>query len=149
AGWFGDLDVIAGAAAELSGMWPGVFVTLNPVDPTLLDRVNLPLNLVAEGVTVTTKDADIVCRTRLGLDFDAVRPDPRSSSTDAEHELALQRAVACRDWLHRQEWPAPMLNDSGNGGHLVYAINLPNDGASRVVLQRTLHALARRFDDDA
>src|SRR5207253_3103309 len=50
-------------------------------------------------------------------------------------------------WLQRRGWPAPVAADSGNGGHRLYAIDLPNDDASRTLLQRCLEALALYFSD--
>ena len=44
------------------------------------------------------------------------------SSTDAEHELALERACRIRDWLREEfQFPDPVSADSGNGGHLNHA----------------------------
>jgi hypothetical protein len=48
-----------------------------------------------------------------------------------------------------QGWPLPVLADSGNGGHLLYRIDLSNDESSRDVLARCLAALALRFSDEA
>src|SRR5262249_33850964 len=70
-------------------------------------------------------------------------------STEAEHDAALQRAEACAIWLRSRGWAAPVAADSGNGGHRLYAIDLPNDEASRVLLQRCLEALALYFSDSA
>lgn len=78
--------------------------------------------------------------------FDPVRP-AGISSTDAEHVAALERAMACTDWLSGHGWPLPVAADSGNGGHLLYPIDLPNDDASRDLLKRCLEALAMYFTD--
>jgi hypothetical protein len=59
------------------------------------------------------------------------------------------RASVCRAWLSHNGWPLPLSADSGNGGHLLYRLALPNDEVSRQVLQRCLKALAERFSDDA
>src|SRR5207244_442489 len=53
----------------------------------------------------------------------------------------------CTTWLQSRGWPAPVAADSGNGGHRLYAIDLPNDDASRTLLQRSLEALALYFSD--
>jgi hypothetical protein len=45
-----------------------------------------------------------------------------------------------------QGWPTPILADSGNGGHLLYALDLPVDDGGLV--QRCLEAIAFRPDDD-
>ena len=38
-GYFDNAQMLAEAALQLSGTGPGVFITINPVDPTLLPEV--------------------------------------------------------------------------------------------------------------
>jgi hypothetical protein len=45
-------------------------------------------------------------------------------------------------------WPSPVEADSGNGAHLLYAIDLPNDPPSADLLRRCLYALAFQFSDE-
>jgi hypothetical protein len=72
------------------------------------------------------------------------------SSTEDEHAHALQRAEIVAEWLSAAlGWPAPVRADSGNGGHLLYRINLPNDGPSRMLVERVFRALASVYDDGA
>jgi len=106
------------------------------------------VNRLKDRVKTTTSDKDIVRRDWFPLDFDPVRPAD-ISSTDAEHDAALQRAEACASWLRSRGWPAPVAADSGNGGHRLYRIDLPNDDDSRALLQRGLEALAMYFSDSA
>jgi hypothetical protein len=63
--------------------------------------------------------------------------------------VALARARQCREYLGALCWPEPILGDSGNGAHLLYLIDLPNDGASRELLESILKVLAFRFDDSS
>src|SRR5262249_32653030 len=56
AGYFDDYRKLAAAAAELSGVAPGVYVTLNEINPALLARIN---NRVEEYAKQTTSDADV------------------------------------------------------------------------------------------
>lgn len=144
-GYFDDQYALAKAAAQWSGRAPAVYATLNPCNPALLARA---ANRLKDRVPTTTTDTDIVRRLWFPLDFDPVRP-AGISSTDHEHETALARAAACADWLAQRGWPAPVAADSGNGGHLLYAIDLPNNDASRMLVQRCLEALALYFTDDA
>jgi len=142
-GYFTDCAAMAKAAARLSGKAEGVYFTLNPVNPVLLARAS---NNVKSYAKHTTSDADILRRRRLPLDFDPKRP-AGVSSTDQEHRLALERATECREWLSLMGWPDPVMADSGNGGHLLYSIDLPNDAASSNLIKRVLDALALRFSD--
>lgn len=143
-GYFDDLDKLAEAANHWSGKAPAVYITPNPVLPELLARAN---NRVRPYAKATTTDGEILRRVWLLIDFDAKRPADISASND-EHEAAIQRAHDCRDWLYSQGWPAPIYADSGNGAHLMYRIELPNDEPARTLVGRCLKALAQRFDDD-
>jgi hypothetical protein len=144
-GYFGDLNKLAETAELLSGVVPAAYVTVNPVRPDLLARA---ANRIEKRAAATTADGDVVRRRRLLLDFDPVRP-AGISSTDAEHEAALARTRDCRDWLNVVGLPAPVFADSGNGGHLVYGIDLPNDEAARLLVEDVLKAVAGRFGDEA
>ena len=143
-GYFDDVGLMAKAAASLSGKAPAVYFTLNPVMPSLLARA---ANRVRDHAKATTADDHITKRRWLPIDFDALRPS-EISSTDVEHEAAIERARKCRDWLSADGWPAPILADSGNGGHLLYLIDLANDQASETLIKRCLEALDLLFSDD-
>ena len=91
-GYFDAIDVMTKEAAQWSGEAPGVYSTLNPCTPALLARA---ANRLITHAKQTTRDADIVRRHWLPIDFDPVRP-AGISSTAAEHESACQRAHACR-----------------------------------------------------
>ena len=131
------------AAEQWSGKAPGVYATLNPCNPALLARV---ANRLKDRVKTTTSDSDIVHRYWFPLDFDPTRPSD-ISSTDAEHDAALQRAESCTTWLTQRGWPAPVAADSSNGGHRLYRIDLPNDDDIKALLQQCLEALAMYFTD--
>jgi P4 family phage/plasmid primase-like protien len=141
-GYFGDSAALTKAAAGLSGRYPGVYYTLNPVVPALLARC---ANRVENYAELTTSDTQILRRRRLLIDVDAIRP-AGISSTDAEHAAALAKVKQIRASLSGHGWPLPMLADSGNGAHLVYEVDLPVDDGG--LLRRALQALARLWDSD-
>lgn len=141
-GYFDDADKLADAITRHSGRVPGVYVTLNPVDRALLCRA---YNRVVAYARDTTKDADIARRWWLPIDVDPVRPSGISSS-EAEHDDALKTALAIRDRLAAKGFPPGILADSGNGGHLLYRIDMPNDGDARDLIAAFLKTLAARFD---
>jgi Virulence-associated protein E len=136
-------DDLADAAARLSAQGAAVYVTLNPVDPGLLSRYN---NRIEEFADSTTTDAQVLRRRWLLIDLDPVRP-AKTSATDAQLEGARVKARAVCAWLKRQGWPAPVVALSGNGFHLLYALDLPNDDESTALVKGVLQALADRFDD--
>jgi hypothetical protein len=143
AGYFDNYDLAAEAALTYSGRGPGVYVTLNQINPALLARIN---NRMEQWVKKTTSDADVLRRFWLPLDFDPVRPSG-IPSTETEHAAALQRAGDCRDWLSDMGWTEPLEGDSGNGAHLLYPINLPNDEAARKLVEHCLQAIAWHWSD--
>jgi hypothetical protein len=143
-GYFDDRDRMAEDARGLSGRVAGVYFTLNPVLPDLLARA---VNRVQPYAPQTTNDSQVIKRNWIPLDFDPKRVSG-ISSTDAEHEAALARAGECRAWLRAQGWPEPLVIDSGNGAHLLYRIDLPNDQASTELVRNCLQALSLLFDDE-
>jgi hypothetical protein len=142
-GYFDDHTALVRAARQWSGKAPAVYATLNPCQPALLARA---ANRLKERARATTSDGDILRRVWFPLDFDPVRP-AGVSSTEEEHAAALARAEACTTWLTSRGWPQPVVADSGNGGHLLYPIDLPNTEESRQLVQHGLDAIALFFTD--
>lgn len=143
-GYFDDLDKLAEWALRYDGRGSGVYFTLNPVLPALRARC---YNRIRDWAKLTTSDREVVARRWLLVDFDARRPSG-VSSTDEEHQAAVARAKICRTYLAEKfGWPWPVLSDSGNGAHLLYRINLPNDEPSKILLQTVLQALDQLFTD--
>jgi hypothetical protein len=122
-----------------------VYFTLNPVLPELLAR---SANRVKDWVKSTTSDGQIVMRLWLPIDFDPHRPSD-ISSTDEEHQKAIAKAVEAKEWLTLSGWANPILADSGNGCHVLYRVDLPNDLDATNSLRDCLNALAFQFDDEA
>jgi hypothetical protein len=145
-GYFDDIRLMAEEAAKLNQRGAeSIHATMNPVRSDLLARA---VNRLVYSPKHTSKDDEIVCRRQLLVDLDPVRP-PGVSSTDEEHKAALERARQIRQWLmEERNWPAPVMADSGNGGHLAWRIELPNDNAAKELVRAVLQVLAQRFDDD-
>ena len=146
-GDFSDHKRLAQELAELSGEVPAVYYTLNPVNPALLARA---INHTENYAKSTTSDApdNIASRRWLLIDCDPVRPSD-ISSTDEEKQAAKQLVSSIRAHLKALGWPEPVIADSGNGYHLLYKIDLPNDDPTRGLVESVLKALAARFDNEA
>jgi hypothetical protein len=145
-GYFDDLETFANAALRLNGKLPGIYATLNPVNPALLARAQ---NHTIERPKSTTSDPDVLRRRRLLIDLDPIRPSGISSSAD-EHAAAIALADRIAAELAGEfGWPAPDFADSGNGAHLLYPIDLPNDPDSTKLVEGVLKALDFRFSDQA
>lgn len=140
-GFFDDIEQLVLTAADRSGRDDGVYLTINPVNPALLARA--PKNKVRRaGSGDTTSDRDVARRRSILVDVDPIRPTG-ISSTNEEHAAALALARRIRDELAARGWPQPILADSGNGGHLIYAVDLAVDDAGLV--SRVLANLSKLY----
>jgi hypothetical protein len=144
-GWYRDLQKMARDAADADAQAKpvSIYVTLNPASDALLGRANERLKASAD----RTQDLDITRRDWFYIDLDPNRPKG-ISSTDTEKQAAWDLACAARDYFIEQGWPDPVLGDSGNGYHLVFKIDLPNDEASRDLIKSCLQAAAHLFNTD-
>jgi len=139
-----DGQEIVRALQELSGTCDGVYVTLNPCKDALLARANNRLDYKA---SITTADHDILQRVHLLVDIDPVRPAGISAS---DEEIAKAREITVSVFKHLKAlgWATPLTAKSGNGFHLIYNIDLPNDKESAELVSAVLKTLAARFDTE-
>jgi hypothetical protein len=144
AGYFTDPELLVKEVLRLSPYAAGIYITLNPVNLALLARAANRLKPIRAREPLTS-DRDILERQWILLDFDPVRP-AGISSTEAEHQLSHEVALAVRSYLGRKGFNEPVLADSGNGVHLLYLTRLPADDGD--VIKGLLHALASKFDTD-
>ncbi len=142
-GYFDDYRRLASCATQLDDKGYQVYMTLNPVLPALLARSD---NRLESRLKATTADRDVVRRSWLPVDLDPVRPSGISAS-DPERRAAAQRAVEIKGCLAEKGWPDPLEADSGNGAHLLYWVDLPNDRESLELVKGILATLDFIFSD--
>jgi hypothetical protein len=143
---FGYFDAIAPAIQVLPALArksTGIYMTLNPVRPDLWSRAANRMKRANKGST--TGDQHIVRRSRLLIDIDGT-PVAGVSSTDLEHEKAQELACRIAQELEADGWPPGLIGDSGNGAHLVFAVDLPTDEEQLVA--RVLTAANQRWGGD-
>ena len=140
-GFFDDYDELSKVAAEITEGAKGVYFIPNPLKPDLLERSKNQVQAKGKGAA----DSDIEKRNWLLIDCDPIRP-ANTSSSEEEHEQALNMARKIRDELIADGWTEPVFADSGNGAHLMYKIDLPCDDNGLV--KRVLEALAKIYDDE-
>ncbi|MHB8071545.1 MAG: DNA primase family protein [Candidatus Cryosericum sp.] len=138
AGWFRDQAKAAALVGQIRAA--GIYVTLNPCKKAILARVAERL----KANTATSSDGDMASRRNLLFDFDPKRP-AGISSTDNEHGAAILFAQQVKAELAAEGWPAPLVGDSGNGAHLVYALELEHNPENTALLRAVLGALAQRY----
>ncbi len=137
-------EALADLAMRLNAKGAAVYVTLNQIDPQLLGRYS---NRLEEFAVDTATDANVKRRRWLLIDLDPLRPKD-TAATDMQLAEAKAKATACYRALKAQGWPEPLAGESGNGWHLIYPLDLPNDADSRDLVKGALAGLAARFDDD-
>lgn len=146
-GYFDDLTLLSSSVSPLeSAGTHGVYVTLNEVNPALLSRRANRIKMRLSKKDATTADGDILSRRWFPIDIDPVRPSG-VSSTDAEHASAISKAERVAAFLGERGFPQPLIGDSGNGAHLLYRVDLPNDETSRDLVKRCLEVLSVLFGD--
>jgi len=143
-GYYSDRSKLVRDVASCKERAEGIYITLNPVKPDLLARSSNRLKPYAKN---TTGKADITARKWLYVDLDAVRPSG-ISSTDQEKLRALELAKKISEFLGEKGFPDCLLADSGNGYHMLYRIDLPNDEESTTVVKRFLETLDYLFSDE-
>ena len=136
-GYFNNIDAMVRAATQIQAK--GIYFIPNEIHPALLARAANRVRGLSKG-DPTTPDDKVVRRLWLLVDADPVRPDSHISATDRELRFALKRADEIRCYLAKRGWPDPILANSGNGGHLLYAIDTSADDGGLV--QDCLTALA-------
>jgi len=124
----------------------GIYLTLNPVNPDLLARRANRIKTRLSKKDSTIADVDIIRRRWFPIDIDPVRPSGVSSSEE-EHQNALDKAESIKAYLSELGWPEPISADSGNGAHLLYLIDLPNDEQARDLVKYSLNTLSVLFSD--
>lgn len=147
-GYFSDRQSLSHqvAALDTDPEIQGIYISLNEVNPALLAR---RANRIARcgPKDTTTSDQDILRRRWFPLDLDPVRP-AGVSSTDEEHHLAFSRADEVAAFLAGIGFPEPLKGDSGNGAHLLYRVDLPNDPDTLVLVKQGLAVLDALFSDE-
>lgn len=137
-------EALADAAVRLNAGRAAVYVALNRIDPQLLGRYR---NRIEQGAQATATDANVTRRRWLLIDLDPSRPKD-TAATESQVEAARQRARAVFAHLRAIGWPDPVVAESGNGLHLLYPVDLPNDAESIPLVKGALDSLAAKFDDD-
>ncbi len=142
-GYFNDPEILAKAVGKYDGR-NNVFITLNEIDQNLAARAK---NRFKEWAKETTTDQDIVRRKWILVDFDPKRPSG-ISSTDEELNAAGDHMKKVKKFLAGMDFPEPVVAMSGNGYHLLYPVNLPNDEKSLELVKSFLQVLDGRFSSE-
>lgn len=148
-GYFDDKDAFIESVTQLDKERNvgATYVMMNPIIPALMGRANNRLKAAGKKGGATS-DADIVSRHRLLIDTDPIRPS-QISATEEELCLALAKRDEIVEYLCSLGFPDMWRAVSGNGGHAIGAIDLPNTEESTKLVSDFLAALSWKFGDDA
>ena len=92
-----------------------------------------------------TRDEDIARRRLILFDSDSVKPTG-AAATESQRSAALAHSATVEAALTAEGWPHPIVGDSGNGSHRLYAVELPNSREADFLVSNLLHVAARKFD---
>ena len=140
-GYFDSWDAALCAVESEPTQYKAAYFTLNPLK--LPDGIQVNPACLRSSSNAACA-SDIERRVSLLIDCDPPRQS-KTNSTAEEKQAAREQAERIREWLHSHGWPEPALADSGNGWHLLYRIELPNDDATKALLERFLSRLKQLF----
>ena len=95
----------------------------------------------------STSDGDIKSREWILIDLDPKRP-AKTSSTQAQVDLAYERAKQVYKFLKDEGFTEPIVGFSGNGYHLLYKVKLRNNSENTNLVKKFLNTLKMFFSDD-
>jgi hypothetical protein len=146
-GYYDDFEKLTEEAANQDRRGRDVYMTLNELKPELLYRRKNRMERM-KGRDAATSDGDIKRRRYVFFDFDCKRSSS-ISSTDEEKLESRKRMLEALTWLKAMGWPEPIICDSGNGYHLLFPIDLPNNPDALALISAVLEALDFKFSDEA
>ena len=124
------------------------YQTLNPVAPDTPEKHGAERDvLFCARKGQLTADEDVARRAWILFDSDSVKPIG-AAATEAQRTAAQAHSAALEEELTAEGWPRPLVFDSGNGTHRIYAVDLPNDRAADFLVSNLLRVAARKFDTD-
>lgn len=143
-GYFNDFRKAAEAIVPyLKDKTRGVYATLNQINPSLLSR---SVNRIKQYSETTTSDLEVIRRRWLYIDLDPVRPS-NISSEECELSAARVKAAEIVEWLMGNGFAEPITAMSGNGVHLLFPIDLPNNPESLSLVNNVLKAISNEHSD--
>ncbi len=144
-GYFQDADTLFQKFDTIDLRKRNVYITLGEVREECFSRSQC--EKFEKNPAVTTNDNDIVAYRWLFVDLDPVRPTGISSS-DAQLKCAEELRNKVYEYLQGLGFPEPIRAMSGNGYHLLYRIDIPNDEGGRTLVSKCLKNLSSLFDND-
>lgn len=144
-GYFRDAETLLQKFDTVDLRQRNVYITLGEVKDECFARAQSECFLKSPQ---TSSDTEIVAYRWLFVDLDPVRSAGISSS-NAELNEARKLARKVYEYLRGLGFNEPVKALSGNGCHLLYRIDIPNDPDGRALVERCLKVLALIFNSDS
>lgn len=145
-GYFNNVDSVINAIKPYSEMDDEqIYFVLNKIDNACYGRQQS--EKLVKSPKITTNDNDIVRRSFVFVDFDPVRKSGTNASNE-EFELAHKKAQDVFRFLRGKGFSEPIISMSGNGFHLTFKVDLPNDEKTTKTIKQFYEYLASIFSDD-
>jgi len=145
-GYFNNVESVINAIKPYSEMDDEqIYFVLNKIDNACYGRQQS--EKLVKSPKITTNDNDIVKRSFVFVDFDPVRKSGTNASND-EFELAHKKAQDVFRFLREKGFSDPIISKSGNGFHLTFKVDMPNDEKTTETIKRFYEYLASVFSDD-
>lgn len=145
-GYFSNVENLISAIKPYASMDDEqVYFVLNKIDSACYGRTQS--ERIVKSPKITTNDNDIIRRSFVFVDFDPVRKSGTNASNE-EFELAHKKAQDVFRFLRDRGFSEPIICRSGNGMHLTYKVDLPNDSQTTETLKRFYEYLASVYTDD-
>lgn len=125
----------------------GIYFVINPVNPEHYGRNQSRWRPPFETRVESTVIADVPKRKWLLIDCDSIRGSDESA-TENERSYALRLGSDVAATLGCLGFSDPIVCDSGNGCHLFYPVDLPNDDKNRELIKSFLNELSNRCYND-
>lgn len=143
-GYYDDFEKLVKDVLPYNGL-ENIYITINPVKRSVMAR---SYNHLIPYAKCTTSDAEIERRQNFFIDIDAKRP-AGVSATDEEKEEARKVMANVRNFLVKEiGFCDGLVFDSGNGYHLIFAIDLPNNDEIKNLLKMALKVLDGMFSNE-
>ena len=117
------------------------YLTVNPVKHYCFSREQYDS---IRKCRIMSQDDDIERLTWLALDIDPDHPAGTSAS-NAEKAIAWDQAQEVQRYMDECGFEVPEVVDSGNGFHLKYRIDFPNDDNGRTIVSNLVDSLREQF----
>lgn len=145
-GYFKSLKNLMQAIEPYSNMDDEqIYFVLNKIDDACYGRQQS--EKIVKNPKITTNDNDIIRRQWIMCDFDPVRKSGVNAS-DQEYEYAHKKAQDVFRFLREKGFNDPVICKSGNGIHLNFKVDLPNDESTTDIIKRFFRYMGEHFSDD-